>query len=143
LTRRNEEEDSESETSNEGVLSVPKSGSSERHTRKRKKGDEADTQLADVLAKSLKWKQEKEEILEQDADRLFLLSLLEDFKKVPINQKAAVKIAIIQAIEDGRIEHPCNPPYEPANHPPPAPVQNTSILYGTDDYGPSPGPAFG
>jgi hypothetical protein len=35
-----------------------------------------------------------------------LLSLLEDFKKVTINKKAAVKIEIIKAIDDGTIEHP-------------------------------------
>lgn len=65
------------------------------------------------------------------------MSLLEDFKKVPINKKAAVKIAIIKAIDDGRIEHPYRPPYEA--YPPPTPVQKTSFHYGTDDYyGPSP-----
>jgi len=67
------------------------------------------------------------------------LSLLEDFKKVPINKKAAVKIAIIKAIDDGRIEHPYRPPYDAINYPPPTPVQKTSFHYGTDDYyGPSP-----
>jgi hypothetical protein len=80
-------------------------------------------QLADVLAKSPKWRQEKEESLENDPDRLILLSLLEDFKMFPINKKAAVKTAIIKAIDDGRIEHPYRPPYEPINYPPPTPVQ--------------------
>jgi hypothetical protein len=64
---------------------------------------------------------------------------LEDFKKVTINKKAAVKIAIIKAIDDSRIDHPYRPPYEPINYPPPTPVQNTSFHYGTDNYyGPSP-----
>jgi hypothetical protein len=64
---------------------------------------------------------------------------LEDFKKVPINEKAAVKMAIMKAIDNGRIEHPYRPPYEPINYPPPAPVQKKSFHYGTDDYdGPSP-----
>jgi hypothetical protein len=131
-----EEAGSESE---EAVLSVPQSGSSERQTRKRKQGVQADAQLAEVLAKSLKWRQEKDDSLEKDPDRLFLLSLLEDFKKVPINKKAAVKIAIIKAIDDGTIEHPYRPPFEPINYPPPTPVQNTSLHYGTDNYyGPSP-----
>jgi hypothetical protein len=59
---------------------------------------------------------------------------LEDFKKFPINKKAAVKIAIIKAIDDGRIEHPYRPPYEPINYPPPTPVQKTLFHYRTDDY---------
>jgi hypothetical protein len=85
-------------------------------------------QLADVLAKSLKWRQEKEESLDKDPDRLFLSSLLEDFKKVPINKKATVKIAIIKAIDDGRIEHPYRSPYEPINYPPPTPVQKNLFI---------------
>jgi hypothetical protein len=64
---------SESENTKEGVLSVPQSGSSERQTRKRKQGDQADAQLAEVLAKSLKWRQEKDDSLEKDPDRLFFV----------------------------------------------------------------------
>jgi len=132
-----EEEGSESENI-KGVLPVPQSGSSERQTRKRKR-DQADIQVVDVLAKSLTWRQEKDESLEKDPDRLFLLSLLEEFKKVPIIKKAAVKTATIKAIDDGRIEHPYRPPYDAINYPSPTPVQKTSFHYATDDYyGPSP-----
>jgi hypothetical protein len=62
------------------------------------------------------------------------LFLLEEFKKFQINKKSAVKIATIKAIDDGRIEHPYRPPYEPINYPPPTPVQNTSFHHGTDIY---------
>jgi hypothetical protein len=53
---------------------------------------------------------------------------------VPINKKAAAKIAIIKAIDDCRTEHPYRPPYEAINYPPPTPVQKPSFHYGTDDY---------
>jgi hypothetical protein len=91
-----------------------------------------------MFLQKVSWRQEKEESLEKGPDRLFLFSLLEDFIKVPIKKKAALKIAIIKAIDDGTIQHSYRPPYEPINYPPPTPVLKTSFHYGTDVYnGPS------
>ncbi|XP_076653158.1 uncharacterized protein LOC143359241 [Halictus rubicundus] len=79
--------------------------------RKRKTTD-CESDLAAVLAKSLKCIQENGE--GNDPDRLFLLSLLHDFKMIPNSRKANVKIAIINAIANGLyMQHPPHPPHTP------------------------------
>lgn len=72
-----------------------------------------DGELARVLKKSLEWRQEKEEKESSDEDRLFLLSLLSDFKKVPPSQKGYVKIAILNAILDS--QQPPTPTHQHLN----------------------------
>jgi hypothetical protein len=53
-------------------------------SRKRKAArTDSESDLAAVLAESLKRKQELDLLMTTDPDRLFLLSLLEDFKQIP------------------------------------------------------------
>jgi len=48
---------------------------------------DSESDLAAVLAESLKRKQELDLLMTSDPHRLFLLSLLDDFKKIPHNDK--------------------------------------------------------
>lgn len=53
------------------------------------------------MIESLKQKQKSEEIMKNDSDRFFLLSLLQNFRMIPASRKSSVKIAIINAISNG------------------------------------------
>lgn len=64
---------------------------------------------------------------ENDPDRPFLLSLLEDFKKIPTNKKASMKIAIIKATDDSRFEQRHS--NELVGYPP---ITSSYSLYKTD-----------
>ncbi|CAH1107068.1 unnamed protein product [Psylliodes chrysocephalus] len=62
--------------------------------RGRQSGKENGTSL-----KGLEQRKKNEDLLGKDEDRHFLLSLLADFNRVPIEKKLDVKLAIIQAIK--------------------------------------------
>jgi hypothetical protein len=81
-------------------------------SRKRKAArTDSESDLAAVLAESLKRKQELDLLMTTDPDRLFLLSLLEDFKQIPHERKADVKISIINAIRNASlVQRPAPPP---------------------------------
>ncbi len=59
-----------------------------------------ESELATAFTKSLKRHEEREDNNNADSDRLFLLSLLEDFKKIPDRMKSEAKINIIRCISD-------------------------------------------
>lgn len=69
--------------------------------RKRKKLSvkaDDDSQILQLLKTNLERRTQQETVIDNDVDRHFLLSLLGDFKRVPIEKKMDVKLAIIQAI---------------------------------------------
>lgn len=67
------------------------------------------------IVKSPKQKEESEEIMENDSDKLFLLSLLQNFRMTPASRKPSVKIAIINAISNG-LYSPSLPPFVLSSH---------------------------
>ncbi|XP_049765035.1 uncharacterized protein LOC126094603 [Schistocerca cancellata] len=65
----------------------------------RKKQKSNDDRLIDVLQQSIALKEECERHPESDSDRLFLLSLLEDMKKIPVHCKLTTKMEVIDIIK--------------------------------------------
>lgn len=57
-----------------------------------------DGEIAKLLKESISQRDTHEKCLEDDDDRHFLLSLLGDFKRLPIEKKLDVKIEVIRAI---------------------------------------------
>lgn len=53
----------------------------------------------ELLKTSLEQRQANDTLLDNDGDRHFLLSLLPDFRRVPIDKKMDVKLAMIQSIK--------------------------------------------
>ena len=69
--------------------------------KKRKKSNNEDVigqQLVSVLNKNLEYKKE----MENDEDKLFLLSLLREFKKIPESNKLEARCEIIRAIRNAQ-----------------------------------------
>lgn len=63
----------------------------------------SDIDVNAVLMEILKRKQLQDDGASNDPDRLFLLSLLEDFKSIPSPKKAGVKIRMINLIREATI----------------------------------------
>ncbi|XP_033327287.1 uncharacterized protein LOC117220929 [Megalopta genalis] len=86
----------------------------------KRKATNSENDLATILAKNLKCMQENGEVVGNDPDRLFLLSLLHDFKMIPNSRKANVKIAMINAIANGLYaQQPPHLSHTPPSHYPP------------------------
>lgn len=94
----------------DGVADEETTTQSRRKRRKPANATDADTQLAAVLARSLKTKAEKEESEQNDPDRLFLLSLLQDFHQIDSSKKNLVKIQILNAISAALHSPPSSAP---------------------------------
>lgn len=69
----------------------------ERPVSKKKKTD--DDTLVQVLKESIAIREEREKRPESDSDRLFMLSLLEDFKNIPKHRKLSTKMELIDVIK--------------------------------------------
>ncbi|CAH1959722.1 unnamed protein product [Acanthoscelides obtectus] len=69
--------------------------------KKRKVASETDhnTEIVGLLKANLAQRQTNDIMLDNDGDRHFLLSLLPDFRRVPIDKKMDVKLAMIQSIK--------------------------------------------
>lgn len=61
------------------------------------------SEIVQVIKASLDQRQKNENLLDKDEDRHFLLSLLADFKRVPVEKKLDVKLAIIQSIKSATL----------------------------------------
>ncbi len=86
--------------------------------RKRRKtaSSETETDLAAVLARSLKTRNEKEESENNDPDRHFLLSLLDDFHQIPSSKKNQVKISFLNTIAGAlALQSPMTPQFTPTS----------------------------
>jgi hypothetical protein len=75
----------------EGVHLLPKK-------RKQTEDDES-ANLVDILKQSIAMREERESKQDSDSDRLFMLSLLEDFKKIPKHRRLGTKMEIINVIK--------------------------------------------
>ncbi|CAH1109762.1 unnamed protein product [Psylliodes chrysocephalus] len=62
-----------------------------------------DLQIGELFKKSIEQRQKNEMVLDNDADRHFLLSFLPDFKKVPDDKKMDLKMVIIQSIKSAQL----------------------------------------
>lgn len=73
----------------------------ERIIRKKskRKNNDADEELAATLKASLESRDKREAAAEADSDRLFLLSLLPDLKKVPEHEKLSTKLELMTVIK--------------------------------------------
>lgn len=65
--------------------------------KKKKKSD--DDSLIEVLKESIALRENREMKKECDADRLFMLSLLEDFKKIPDDRRLSTKMELLDVIK--------------------------------------------
>lgn len=74
--------------------------------KKKKASDDDSTQLLETLNKCIDTRQNREDALERDEDRMFLLSLLSSFKKIPEEKKAAAKIQLISSIDSFTYQSP-------------------------------------
>jgi len=104
----------------EAAVAAPINSAVGTISRKRKAArTDSESDLAAVLAESLKRKQELDLLMTSDPDRLFLLSLLDDFKKIPHERKAHVKISMINSITNASLVQRPAPPPPPPRPPPP------------------------
>lgn len=74
------------------------SNQGERPVSKKKKTSDDDN-LVQVLRESIVMREERERQQESDSDRLFILSLLDDFKYIPRHRKLSTKIELIEVIK--------------------------------------------
>ncbi|CAG4947623.1 unnamed protein product [Parnassius apollo] len=70
--------------------------------KKKKTSDDGTSELLTTLNKCIETRKNKEDILEQDEDRMFLMSLLSSFRAIPEHKKSAAKIQLISVIESFR-----------------------------------------
>ncbi|CAG5043916.1 unnamed protein product [Parnassius apollo] len=70
--------------------------------KKKKTSDDGTSELLTTLNKCIETRKNKEDILKQDEDRMFLMSLLSSFRAIPEHKKSAAKIQLISVIESFR-----------------------------------------
>ncbi|GBP44038.1 hypothetical protein EVAR_85192_1 [Eumeta japonica] len=75
----------------------------ERPVSKKKKTSDDDN-LVQVLRESIVMREERERQQESDSDRLFILSLLDDFKNIPRHRKLSTKMELIEVIKRAQME---------------------------------------
>lgn len=75
--------------------------------KKRKPQDEVGRQLINVLKESAEARQKRDNEMFQDDDKLFMLSLVSDFKKVPQHLKLSVKRQFINILEETQLQANC------------------------------------
>lgn len=72
--------------------------------KKKKKSD--DDSLIEVLKESISLRKNREMKQESDADRLFMLSLLEDFRKIPEDRRLSTKMELLDVIKRAQTLRP-------------------------------------
>lgn len=75
----------------------------ERPVSKKKKTSDDDN-LVQVLRESIVMREERERQQESDSDRLFILSLLDDFKNIPRHRKLSTKMELIEVIKRAQMQ---------------------------------------
>lgn len=75
----------------------------ERPVYKKKKSSD-DENLVQVLRESIAMREERERQQESDSDRLFMLSLLDDFKNIPRYRKLSTKMELIEVIKRAQMD---------------------------------------
>ncbi|VEN51094.1 unnamed protein product [Callosobruchus maculatus] len=102
-------------------------------TGKRKAPENTDdrSQLVDLFKTSIEQRQRNEILLDNDGDRHFLLSLLPDFRRVPVDKKMDVKLEMIQLIKSALTPFQSlyayknlHVPFNPSIHPGPSAAQH-------------------
>lgn len=99
----NETQNSMDETRTAETNANSGSTQGERSVSKKKKRSDDDN-LVQVLRESIVMREERERQQESDSDRLFMLSLLNDFKNIPRHRKLSTKMELIEVIKRAQIE---------------------------------------
>jgi hypothetical protein len=60
-------------------------------------------EMVKILKTGLQSRQEREEKMEDDSDRMFLLSLLQPLKEIPQNKRFSVKMELMRVLETARL----------------------------------------
>lgn len=76
--------------------------------KKKKPSDDGTRELLKTLNKCIDTRKNNADILERDEDRMFLLSLLSSFRKIPEHKKPAAKIQLITMIDSFGTNTPSN-----------------------------------
>lgn len=76
--------------------------------KKKKPSDDGTRELLDTLNKCIDTRKHNADVLERDEDRMFLLSLLSSFRKIPEHKKPAAKIQLITIIDSFGTSTPNN-----------------------------------
>ncbi|XP_046395706.1 uncharacterized protein LOC124162969 [Ischnura elegans] len=71
-------------------------------------------EMVNILKTGLQSRQEREEKLEDDSDRMFLLSLLQPLKEIPKNNRLSIKMELMRVLETARLTQ--NPTVVPATY---------------------------
>lgn len=82
----------------------------ENARKKRKVCNDDTDEVVKLLRKSVDARMERDAVLEGDEDRMFLLSLLSSFKRVPVHKKPMLKITLISDIEAAASPDPLSEP---------------------------------
>jgi len=97
----NAEENNQDETEEVQHIAVYSSDSScSPKINKKSKNDNVGRELIGILSKNLETKN-----VEDDADRLFFLSVVKDFKKIPEHLRMQTKLDILKVIHDAQISN--------------------------------------
>lgn len=88
------------------------------YKRKRYGGLPSEQRLYDVLAKSVETRMENQKLLEDDDDRLFLLSLVKEMKKVPEHLKIEAKFDILNVFKKYQTKYTFPHPVSQFHHAP-------------------------
>lgn len=99
----NETQNSMEETRTAETNTNSGSTQGERSVSKKKKTSDDDN-LVQVLRESIVMREERERQQESDSDRLFILSLLDDFKCIPRHRKLSTKMELIEVIKRAQME---------------------------------------
>ena len=90
----------ERNTNEEPVGPYPPYPRTARNRRKKQKVNESESEdLVNLLRSSVQSRMQRDALLEEDEDRMFLMSLLSSFKRVPQHRKASLKVKLINDIE--------------------------------------------
>lgn len=96
-------EDYDQGTEETEVIDNPPTQKNVYHTtvlaKKRKATDEIGKQLVNVLKESVEERRQRDKESLEDQDRLFLMSLVKDFKNIPQHRKLSAKRQILLVIE--------------------------------------------
>lgn len=99
----NETQNSMDETRTAETNASSGSTQGERPVSKKKKTSDDDN-LVQVLRESIVMREERERQQESDSDRLFILSLLDDFKNIPRHRKLSTKMELIEVIKRAQMQ---------------------------------------
>lgn len=91
------------ETHEEIVLQQPALGETGFSSRKRKNVSSIEQQLLNILQESIRKREQRDKLAEDDDDRLFLLSLLNPLKKLPEHLRFSVRLELLQVIQRAKL----------------------------------------